>query len=269
MSLAITLAPSSSGDLPVLVYDSVFTDATATVTTDSEVGTYLHTLALDWNPSTYWQAADGEHYIQAQFSSPRSADCLFIYAPDLAANSGTVKVQSSDDGAVWTDRTAALTLTVAAPLKFLAFATASALYWRAVVNSTPASVIPVVVVGNKLQLQRGLRTSGYTLPSLSLDVDVDNMESSNGTFLGRITRVDGCRQMIDCQHFSVDWFIANVRPFLRHAYLRPFGFAPLPTNHPDEVALLWANNIQDQSFSSVGKVGMTIDARGICNNGSV
>ena len=266
MSISIPTVATSGGDLPVIVYDSVFTDALATVTTDSEDATYIHDQALDWDPTTAWlPASSGEHYIQAQFAAPRAADCVFAYVPDVAENGGTVKVQSSDDGIAWTDQTAAITPTSVNPHVFVYFAEVSAYYWRFVVTSTPASFVPVAVIGERLQLPRGLPMN-YALPSLSRDVDIDNLESVGGTFRARVVRRDGCQQDISVAYLDKSYARVTLLPFIKHAELLPFGWSPQPDKYPNEIALLWAErSIQPLTSDAWDRVKFTMQGRGTCN----
>lgn len=266
MTLTVS-SPGAGGDLPLVGYDNLFRDSGATITESTETTGYESSLAFDWRTSSAWLAtASGSSWFRAQFSSGRGADYFAAYAPDLATNGGTIKLQHSSDGSAWTDATTALSPTAAQPIVWQSFTRATDTYWRVLVDSTPASYIPVVAAGDALQLENGF-LPGFTPPHLNRLVEIAQIRTNGGTRIGRTRRRQGCRCRIATRYNSEEHIRNDWLPFLKHAELLPFFLSWAPVLHPSELALLEIDGDDNPAaYDEIGFHRVSIDTQGVCND---
>lgn len=134
---------------PIIFYDNRFLDG-VTIATDTAEGFNVLNIT-DLKPFTWWKASSaGIKYLSVDCGVAKSADALGIIGHDLSSVGAQVSVESSDDGATWTERLAAFT--PSSDKAFLKlFTGATARHWRLRIDSpTAAPSVAVVLLGTRM-----------------------------------------------------------------------------------------------------------------------
>ncbi len=167
---------------PRFAYDNLLLQGT--VTASAEVAGFEHQNAYDGFDWTWWKAGSAGHsYLTVDCGSAKPASYLAIYAHNLGANAGTVRLQSSPDNAVWTNRSA-LVSPVGTECVYVTFAQVSARYWRIDLNGPATCILGVASFGVDFALEHGLYID-FASPALASDDQVQNNTSDQGNVLGR------------------------------------------------------------------------------------
>lgn len=146
----------------------------------------------------------------------------------------TIRVQSSDDGVVWTTHMeAAAEYRVA----MLLFPRVTAQYWRVVFDTVNPDVA-VIYIGKALAMQRAIY-QGHSPLTLSRVTELSNNISQGGQYLGRSVERMGNECDASWSHLKAAWYRENFDPFVIAAQTKPFFFAWRPLSFPKEVGYMW------------------------------
>lgn len=218
--------------VPYILYDNILNDGTLTASseaTDKPVSQSVN--FLNWN---YWEAsAAGAAYVQVDAGAGQTltADCIAVcFGQNVGGDSGTVLIQHSSDAATWNTLVSEL---MPERNYFKTFTSATNRYWRVTfTTSTVAVKIPVICLGQKLQLQ-GLRT-GFVPPNLATPFKSYTTESETGNILGRSIQREPIAFNIAVDTLDESWIRTNWLPFLNHAAQKTFFFAWSYDDNPTE-----------------------------------
>lgn len=196
----------------------------------------------------------GVSNVDITMTAPVNCDYFAFYNTDLFENSGSILLQYFD-GAVFVDCFTAIAPTDNSP-QLILFPEVSSDQFRIVIDSpVTASIVSAVTFGQVLQIPNGLGLS-FNSPQNSQQYKITSNQSETGNFIGRSVRKEASPFNIGTELLQYDWFVANWRPFLRHAERRPFFFKWSDSTYSDESVFCWTeetiNDPQwiDQHFMS-------------------
>jgi hypothetical protein len=219
--------------MPVILYDNRFADAVPTAT-DTASGSDVR-LACDLRAYTAWQAASvGAKYITVDCAAAQDADALAMIGHNCATGEIDVSVESSADGANWTQRLApARPATNRAFL--LPFTRATARYWRVkLAAGLLAPTIGEVALGARMTFPQP-PTPPYT--PYTEEVQADSTVGKAGHILGSVIRYK--RLSISARWTNLDrsWVLGTFLPFWDQyaSDLNPFFWAWDLTYFPTHV----------------------------------
>lgn len=245
-------------------YKTLFTDSTGTVTASDEATGYEKEYAYDWKQYSWWkQSATGTSWLQVAFAAAQDADYMTVWGHNLDSVGGSVKPQYSSDGISWSDATTATTPTDNTTI-YIDFTSQSAKYWRClVVTTTGQSVIAGIQIGERTELQRGLR-AGFAPPTLSPDVELRVGRSENGVNLGASVRYQGVSGSIEMTNITPAWARSGLEPLIDHLNSGyPAVFSWDATNYNDEAILMWiSRQLPSVSYSSPLYMDFTLPYEG-------
>jgi hypothetical protein len=254
----------SSPSKPRIGYQNLLEDTGATISATAGATGFEHANAYDWLTFTsYLSNTVGVATIKASFGAgiKKTANYFAVFGHTLATNGGAIKLQWSDDDAVWNDAFPAIS-PVNAFVIYKLFNPIEARYWRVHVDSTPASYIAQVSFGVDLELERGGRP-GFIPPNLGREVDVTNVTSENGGFLGRSVVRNGLKGSVNISPVSEMWARQYWLPFVVHAELKPFFLQWNNSQYPYESAYVWADGaIEPMKYTKFKWLGGGIKYRG-------
>ena len=218
---------------PLILADNRLLDAVPTAT-DTAAG-YSVSNITDLRPFTWWQAASlGTKYITVNCGSAKSADSIGIIGHNFFTASATVSVESSANGADWTERLAGFTpATDKAVLK--TFTTASAQYWRIkIVTAAIAARMAVCILGARMDFPRYLSGNFDPCPE---KLNAIAARSKAGHMIGATLKNVSTEIDVDFRGITTAWFEDIFRPTWENhlRQVKPFFWAWDITNHATEV----------------------------------
>lgn len=233
-----------------------------TVTASSENPAYPVENCFDWLTSDYFRPASGGTVnIDLTLENAAAANYLAFYQQDLHALGGTIKLQFWN-GTAYVDATPAVPPADNAP-RMLFFDSVTASQWRVVITCASVFNIGVIAFGTYLPLEYGMYT-GWTPPRLGRANELINSVSDAGAFLGRSVISKGISTTLELQYASDAWVRASWLPFMIHAELKPFFWAPNVRDYPTESAFCWVEGeITPPRHTHYGRMGASIKLRGL------
>lgn len=262
--VVLSVADTSSGvtdDNPRIGYHNVLTPANVTAST-SDASYGVSNVA---NPATHlkWKATGtGVQTIQVALASAETVNYFALCGHNLGTTGANIKLQSSTDGASWTDVTTAVVLPNNYAYMY-EFADVSASYYR--LHITAVSEIPelaVLYIGRVLRMQRRIYV-GHKPVTLNRKVTVGSGTSESGQYLGRVVT----RRMLDgaaeFRNITPGWYRSYFDPFVLATEDRPFFFAWRPGTYPDEVGYMWMDDVDAANQSANGLMSISIRMQGM------
>lgn len=101
--------------------------------------------------------------------------------------------------------------------------------------------IAVAYVGKLLVMERGLQ-QGHVPAHLASQDEIVTGLAESGDYLGRVVTQRALSTGVSFRYLRKTWFDANMLPFTRIARERPFFFAWMPQDYPDEAAFCWTTS---------------------------
>lgn len=192
-------------------------------------------------PSTVerWQALNTSvQYITFEVNG--EADYVGIARHNLGSGSVVVSVEAeaSDDLDVWGEVIGEFIPDDDGPL-VMRFVPGE--FSRIRIRLEPADIVPriaVVYIGKILVMERGEMPDVTPIPFAASN-DVVRARAQSGDYLGSIVLRQGLKTSIKFQYLSLDWYLANMQPFVDASLTRPFFYAWSPAEFPDQVAYAW------------------------------
>jgi hypothetical protein len=167
----------------------------------------------------------------------------------------------------WTRLVTSRTLTTDGPIVFR-FSPQSLINIRLTIGTSMADTplvpqIGVMYVGELLYMQRRIYV-GHTPDPMARRLQVANLISVSGAFIGRIVLGQTRKNSASFQNLTPAWYRENFDPFAVAAQEIPFFFAWRPGTYPDEAGFAWLTSdpIPDNQRSN-GMMQVTIDYEGI------
>jgi len=223
-----------------------------TVTVSSEATGFEKENAQSWKTSSWWKAnAAGTVYFYVDMGAAVNVDCWGFVGSDLADNSGTIKPEYSATGA-WAGEENDLD-SLHTPTEnisvFKKVTNRNVRYFRFEISSTgAASFFANLYLGVAQSLSGGM-PSPFSPANLNRDRKIMNNISEGGQFLGRTTRYNGSKVMIDQKVITRAWVDANWTTLADHIEMYPFYFAWDTTNFADEAAYCMTEKITYPKYS--------------------
>lgn len=218
---------------PIILYSNVLTLATPTAT-DTATGSTVLGLC-DYRVYTTWEAASaGVKYVTVNCGSAQPVDALGMVGHNLATGGINVSVESSANGADWTERFAAWGPTY--DRAFLAtFAQVSAQYWR--IKFAAGSAAPIVG-----EAYLGARMTFPKAPDIPFTPYVEAVETTapigkTGHILGASVAFKGLTLTPKWGYLTRAWVQSDFKVFWDwHASdMLPFFYASDLTLFPSDV----------------------------------
>ncbi len=194
---------------PIILHDNRFADA-APAASATATGYDVANL-IDGRAYTYWSAAAaGTFYLSV--AAPGSADALGLLGHNFATAGATVQVQSSNDGAAWTDRSPVITPPNGNKAFLQVFPQAIAAHsWRLkIVAATAAPRLAVALLGVRLQFP--FPPESPYIPCVEAPVS-EASKSRTGHLLGEV--INYTELTINPRFASVarNWALVDYRAF--------------------------------------------------------
>lgn len=245
-------------------YDSLYLRSDAIVAASAEDagfpvenGTNWLTYAGGWRTSVI-----GQNTVTASFMSAQSANSYGLFKHNLGDIGGTVKLQHSDDGVIFTDIAGSEMTPADNKAIFFVFDTEAHPVWRLLftgIDSMETLIVGQLFIGPTLQVFGGPET-GFTPPNLAFNDDFVNSRADGGDFLGRSLIRKGNKTGFNVSAVAADWVRDNWEPFLTVAQLQPFYYAWNTVAFPTEVAYCYTeSNVQKPSYQSAAHLNIRLD----------
>lgn len=137
---------------PVILYRNILPQGDLTVSGGDTATGFDVLFLLDDRTFTFWQGdGPGTYYVNLSAETALKADALGLAAHNLASVGGSVTVEISADGELWTPRTAAKSPAVDGVLVAL-FVPVASMFWRLKIVAPGGSPqIAVAYLGERLQ----------------------------------------------------------------------------------------------------------------------
>jgi len=231
---------------PYILYINNFNLGTPTAT-NTEAG-YSVLNIKDLRSYTYWKATgSGTLYLTINCSSATAADTLGIFSHNLGTASAAVSVESSSDGAAWTERLAAFNpADDYAILK--TFSSVSAQYWR--VKIVTAAVVPylaICILGARITFPNKPHAP---LDKYSIGMEVVNAKSKTGNILGNVVKYNplSLSFMFPPSESNYTWWSTTFKTFWNNhgSLLKPFFFCLDYDTFPGDV--FWVTLSTNQKY---------------------
>lgn len=228
-----------------IAYDSFFLRSDASAVVDSEdIGQELDNGTSWFTYGGGWQTTNpGTHEITVSFSGVQVGQCYAIHKHNLFTLGLTVKLQTSPDGAVFTDvagseQTPGSNKTIF----FVAAASQSVRFWRLVITGHTVGTLRIaqIFVGPVLQVFQSPQT-GWSPPNLALADKILNSRADGGDFIGRTVVRLGSQTGFRIGPIPQAWVRQNWLPFMVAAEEHPFYYSWDNVNFADEVAYCYTN----------------------------
>jgi hypothetical protein len=264
-SLVITAgADGINADNPIIGYQNLV-DATNIAATSAQAGFPVGNLA---NPATHllWKALGptpiADQYLTVILDTPEEVDYLAVATHNFGSGLIIVSVEGNPLDPIanpgsWFELVSDHLLTTDGPIIFR-FAPQSLFAVR--LRIQPSQAVPallpqaaVMYVGKLLILQRRIYV-GHTPMPYGRSLQVANLMSISGAFLGRIVLGGKRRTGVNLQNISASWYRTYLDPFLIAAQEIPFFFAWRPGTYPEEAGFAWLT--EDPEVSNMRANGM-------------
>jgi hypothetical protein len=233
------------------------------MTSDEAAAGFPVTNLVNVSTAEKWKATTtGVQYVTVHLGTPGQADYIGIAAHNFGTAGVAVQLQTSTDGAVWTDLGDDFLPGDDSPI-MARFDVTTASWWR--LKLTPTSAAPemaILYLGKLLVLQRNLYV-GHTPMTYSYGGTISTGISESGQFLGAILRRQNPSTDVAQKNLTPSWFRTYLAPFFKKCsgvdtdrHRTPFFFAWRPTDYPVEVAFGWFPEGGAPSVSNARPNGM-------------
>lgn len=249
-----------NGNFPIIGWHNLVTiDA---ITASYEATPYPATNLANPNTASRWRSTHGSttQYLTVAFDAAETVDYVGLARHNLGSGAAIVQVQVQlADSSSWDAVTEERVLPNDAPA-VLRFAPIQAQAVR--LKIIPSGTIPeisVLHVGKLLVMERGLQ-DGHVPIHLARSADVVTGQAESGDFLGRIVQSESLDTGVSFRFLRKEWFDSQMLAFTRAGIGRPFFFAWMPEDFPDEAAFCWLNSdIRPEAQSMARGIYLHID----------
>lgn len=228
-----------------LGHDNFFLRDDASVSADSEDTDQAISNATSW--PTYgggWQTSViSDHTAVVSFPQTESGQGYAIHKHNFGDLGLTVKLQNSQDGAVWSDisgseQTPANNKT----LFFIASDSETAPFWRVFISGHSSGTMRVaqIFIGPVLRAFQS-PGPGWSPPNLALNNTYITSRSDGGDFLGRSLIRKGSKTRFTMQAVRESWLRSDWVGFMEAAEEHPFYYSWDSVNFPKEVAYCYVD----------------------------
>lgn len=247
-----------------LGYDSLFLRTDGIVTASGEDAGFPVENATNW--LTYfggWQSSvSGQNTITVNFLTAKAASAYGLFKHNLGDIGGTVKLQHSDDGVIFTDVAGSEQTPANNKAIFFVFPVDSHPVWRLVftgINVGQTITVGQAFIGPTTQVFGGPET-GWTPPNLAFNDKFVNSRADGGDFLGRSLIRKGSKTGFNVSAVPANWVRTFWEPFLTVAQLQPFYYAWNTVDFPFEVAYCFTeDNVAKPVYQSAAHLNIKLD----------
>jgi hypothetical protein len=257
----LTGAALANPKLPRVGYDNILRDGIVSASSENAAGPVENA----FNGLTYdsWMSTgSATEWIQVEPpGSPTWSETVDYMAVAAHTLQGCdVTPQSSEDGVIWDNLNSAFTVPDDTPF-VLEFSAVSAPFFRLLIENAVASVaIGVLNMGEKLELERGLR-AGWSPPTLNESIDYDTLISQGGQILSRNVVRRGAQARVTIDPATWLWARDSFGAFLDSAELHAFFFWWALEDRAE--VLFGALKSHDVVFTSEVFVGVNMEIVGV------
>jgi hypothetical protein len=246
------------GRPPIIGYHDLLVDGTV-----SGDGTNPEN-AYDQRTDDAWATGAASGYLETVLGSADTCDYMAVVGHTLATRSATIKAQYWT-GAAYSDIPGA-TATPTADTAFMVLfpQSVSTTKFKIVVTTDgSAATLAVVQLGNRLNLQRGIR-GGYSSPRFARDDQYYNAITVGGKLTGRSLISSGVSGTLQLSNLDSEWVRTDLEAFLTASRTRGWFVMWHPDEYDDEVAYCYTTGTPRPSEQlgafancSIGYVGVT------------
>lgn len=244
ISRGLLLSPVAGINLsaPIILWNSLVT--TQTVTASSSATDYpADNLATD-STVEYWRAATTSPVTLSVNTSGHEVDAVAFARHNFGSTGATLTVEAlvSVEGGEdeWVEIVEPRILANDRPVLFR-FAPLLANAVRVTIEGgTAAAQAAVFYAGKLLVMPHGI-TAGHVPLDQALNTQVVNGQSEAGNFLGRIITGQSASTSAQFNAIPIDWYYAEMAPFVDRGTAGPFFFAWLPFSRQQDVGFAWLN----------------------------
>jgi hypothetical protein len=265
ISRSLLLQPTASVNLsaPVILWNSLVTADTLTVSSEAEDYPAAN-LATD-STLEYWRAADASPVAIEVEVAGQQIDALGIARHNLGSSHATVTVEAlvSVDGGPdeWIALNDPQMPGNNAPILFRFVPLFAQRVRITIEGGTAPAQAAVLYVGKLLIMPHGI-SAGHVPLDQAHTTQVVNGRSERGNFLGRIITGQSAQTSAAFETLPIDWYYAEMEPFIDRGMAGPFFFAWLPQSRPDDIGFAWLNTDPRPNMGSL-YFDVTLDYGGI------
>lgn len=188
-------------------------------------------------------------------------DYIGIAAHTLGSAGAAVTIESSTDGATWTQRFAF------APVDntpiMLIFDPVLARYWRLNVAGAAAPRLGVIYIGQALAMQRPIY-GGHAPLTLCRNTIIYNQMTEAGQFTARSITRQGNGTSFAWKHLEAAWYRQYFDPFVKAARSTPFFIAWRPQGYAAEVGYVFTtSDIKPSNMGVRDLMEVSMDVLGV------
>lgn len=245
-------------------YDSLALRSDVVVSASSEDAGFPVENATNW--LTYfggWQSSViGDTALTCTFQTAKAANGYALFKHNLGDIAGTVKLQHSDDGVIFTDIAGSEQTPANNKAIFFVFPEVSHPVWRLLftgIDGGETLIVGQAFIGPALRVFGGPET-GWTPPNLAFNDKFINSRADGGDFLGRSLIRKGNKTGFNVSAVPATWVRQNWEPFLTVAQLQPFYYAWNTVDFPFEVAYCYTeDNVAKPTYQSAAHLNIRLD----------
>lgn len=244
ISRGLLLSPVAGINLsaPIILWNSLVTPEAITVNSE-EADHPGENLATD-STVEYWRAATDDPVTIEVDTGGREVEAFAFARHNFGSTGATLTIEAlvSVDGEddAWVEVTEEQVLANDRPVLFR-FAPVYALALRVTIEGGSAAPSASVLYAGKLLVMPHGITAGHVPLDQALNTQVVNGQSEAGGFLGRIVTGQSASTSAQFNAIPIDWYYAEMAPFIDRGTAGPFFFAWLPLSRPQDVGFAWLN----------------------------
>ena len=221
--------------VPAILYQSIVTPLNVTAT--AENGGFPASAVA--NPLTYdWWSFDinADVSLEVDAGQPVSVDALGVIVRGFT---GRFVLESSDDGAAWTERVSG---SDSGHHLLLIDNSVSARYWKLTFeedseNTGETVVVPVIYLGEALRFEKCVRGQ-YAPLVMNRKTQYFDSDSGTGQFIGRSIVRQSLEGGVNFERMTAPWVRQHFQPFVEAARVRPYFFSWDPERYPEEAVFV-------------------------------
>ena len=227
-------------------YDNLYLRSDAVVVESAADAGFPGANAVSWlTTGGGWQVTGaGDKTLAVTLDAVTNVDSYGIYKHNLGTLGLTIKLQTSIDGAVWTDVTGSVKTPIDdTALFFVAVTSVSSRFIRLHIAGLLAGetlILAQAFVSASLRVFNPPEP-GWVPPNIALDNKYLNTQSEGGDFMGRTFIRKGGKTSFMVSIADAAWIRSDWLPFMLEAEKHPFYHAWDTVSFPNEVAFCYTD----------------------------
>lgn len=261
-SLILGAAPSVRLDTPIILWQSLVSRDTLTVS--SEASDYPASNLANDSTIEVWRAANSDPVTIEVAIDGQEVDAVAFARHNFGTTHAeiTVEIEVADgEGTAWEGVIAPQMLADDTPVLFRFAPVTTSRVRISISGGSAAPSAAVLYVGKLLVMPHGIR-AGHVPLDQARQSQVANGTSEAGHFLGRLITGQSAQTSASFEMLPIDWYYEEMEGFVARGTAGPFFFAWLPATRPEDVGFSWLNADPRPSMGSVF-FDLTLDYGGI------